>query len=160
MRQIFETEVFPNADPPSGQPMALSVFNLAYYPNEKGPYNYDVEATAVSSGIYEDGLLKNPASRWGGVMRKIESSDFEASNIELVEFWIMDPYVYSPNHPGGDFYFDLGNISEDILKDSRKSFENGLPVDYTNPINIDTTAWGRVPVQQSLVNAFVTSIGF
>ena len=50
-------------------------------------------------------------------------------------------------------FFNLGNISEDILKDSRKSFENGLPIDGAD-INIDTTVWGRVPTIQSLVNAF------
>ena len=49
-----------------------------------------------------------------------------------------------------------GNISEDILRDSRKSFENGLP---GSPIlqNIDTTSWGRVPTVQSVVHAFDNS---
>ena len=74
-------------------------------------------------------------------------------NIEFIEFWMLDPFLDNPNHQGGDLYINLGNISEDILKDSRKSFENGLPIDGSDN-NIDTTVWGRVPSIQSLVNAF------
>ena len=86
-------------------------------------------------------------------MREIETNDFEAANIEFIEFWMMDPFIDDPGSSGGDLFFNLGNISEDILKDSRKSFENGLPIDGAD-INIDTTVWGRVPTIQSLVNVF------
>ena len=65
----------------------------------------------------------------------------------------MDPFVEDPNQEGGDFYINLGNISEDILRDSRKSFENGLP-NSPEVKNVDTTAWGRVPTIQAVVNAF------
>ena len=96
-------------------------------------------------------------------MRRIETTDFESSNVEFIQFWVMDPFNAedgNPNHGGGELYFNLGNISEDILKDSRKSFENGLPtspIDYSTGANInlvDTTIWGRVPKVQALVNAF------
>ena len=29
---------------------------------------------------------------WGGMMRKLETNDFEAANIEFIEFWMMDPF--------------------------------------------------------------------
>lgn len=154
VREIHENEIFPNKETPAGIPTNIAVLNLAYYPQEKGPYNYDVDGQpSISSGMNADGTLKNPASRWGGVMRKIETNDFEAANIEYIEFWMMDPFVYDPTHSGGELYFDMGNISEDVLRDSRKSFENGLPTS-TDVTLVDTTAWGRVPLVQSYVNAF------
>ncbi|WP_461636514.1 T9SS outer membrane translocon Sov/SprA [Labilibaculum euxinus] len=154
VREIFEEEIWPNKERASGVPTNISVLNLAYYPEEKGPYNFDVDGQAgISQGMNPDGTLKAPESRWGGIMRKIETNDFEAANIAYVEFWMMDPFVYEPNHKGGNLYFNLGNISEDILRDSRKSFENGLPADE-NITLVDSTKWGRVPLVQSLVNAF------
>lgn len=155
VRYVPEREVFPNVDPPHGQPVNLAVFNLAYYPSLRGPYNYNVEPTSYSGGINEDGTLVDPASRWGGIMRKIETTDFEATNVEYIEFWLMDPFAEgSPNSgKGGKLIFHLGDISEDLLKDSRKSYENGLPVDDVVE-NVDTTVWGRVPSLQALVNSF------
>ena len=87
----------------------------------KGPYNFDTD-------LDENGRLNNPKERWAGITRKIETPNFENSNIEYIEFWMMDPYIYSQDEGmSGEIHFDLGNISEDILKDGRKSFENGLP---------------------------------
>ncbi|MRT92337.1 cell surface protein SprA [Ancylomarina sp. 16SWW S1-10-2] len=154
VREIYEEEIWPNKETETGVPTNISVLNLAYYPDEKGPYNYDVDGQAgISDGMNADGTLKNPESRWGGIMRKIETNDFEAANIAYVEFWLMDPFVYDQTHKGGDIVLDLGNISEDVLRDSRKSFENGLPTS-SNVVLVDTTVWGRVPLVQSLVNAF------
>ncbi len=157
VRLVRESEVFPNADPPNGQPMNLPVLNLAYFPEERGPYNYDVLPTGLSRGLAEDGNLLFPRSRWGGIMRKIESTDFEAANVEYIEFWLMDPFSEDSIHSGGDLYFNLGDISEDILRDGRKSYENGLPVS-AEVKNVDTTIWGRVPTLQALVNAFDNDI--
>ncbi len=153
VRPVRETEVFPNIDPPSGQPMNMPVFNMALYPSIKGPYNYDVRPTAVSFGINPDGSLREPQTRWGGMMRALDNTDFEATNIEYIEFWLMDPFAEDSLHSGGYLYFNLGDISEDLLRDGRKTFENGLP---TGPevLNVDTTIWGRVPTIQALVNAF------
>jgi len=89
-------------------------------------------------------------------MREILTSDFEAANIQYIKFWLMDPFVENPTHQGGDLYFNLGNISEDILRDSRKSFEHGLP-GSPDIKNVDTTAWGRVPTVQAVVHAFDNS---
>ncbi len=153
VREIFETEIFPFKESPSGIPTNIAVLNVAYYPQERGPYNYDTFAGGYSAGINPDGLLNDPASRWGGIMREIVTSDFEAANIQYIKFWLMDPFVENPNHAGGDLYFNLGNISEDILRDSRKSFEHGLP-GGPDVKNVDTTAWGRVPTIQAVVHAF------
>lgn len=151
-RQILTREVHPNKEIPAGQPTNITEFNLAFYPNERGPYNYDT-TSFYSSGLNPDGTLKDPQTRWGGIMRKLEATDFEASNIEYIEFWLMDPYIDNPNHRGGKLYFNLGDVSEDILRDGRKSFENGLPSTSTVE-DVDTTIWGRVPRLQAIVNAF------
>ena len=155
-REILETEVFPNKDPDPGLINNLPTLDLAFYPRERGPYNYETSGGDFSAGLNADGTLKEPRSRWGGIMREIQSSDFEASNVEFIQFWIMDPFNEqdgNPNHAGGDLYFNIGSISEDVLKDSRKSFENGFPVDGSNN-NTDGTIWGRVPTVQSVVLAF------
>lgn len=154
VREVYEKEIFPNKESPNGYPPVLSVLNLAYYPNEKGPYNFDTNGrTGISTGINQQGYLNDPETRWGGIMRRIQTNDFEAANIENIEFWLMDPFIYEQDHTGGDFYINLGNVSEDILKDSRKSFENGLPNTATAEL-VDTTVWGRVPLVQSIINAF------
>ena len=155
MREVFEKEIFPAKESPQGQPTNIPVFDVAFYPAERGQYNFDDGTSAFAAGINPDGSLRAPETRWGGIMRRLETSDFENSNIESIEFWMMDPFVYDTAgvHNGGDLYFNLGDISEDVLKDSRKSFENGLPA--TGLLNdIDTTVWGRVSTLQSLVNAF------
>jgi cell surface protein SprA len=147
VREVLETEIYKNRQSGTGFDNPLSVLNLAYYPQERGPYNYNYNE------VNDNGTLKNPEDKWGGIMREIQISDFENANVEYIEFWLMDPFVKDSLNPGGDLYFDLGEISEDILKDSWKQFENGLPA--TDSISlVDTTAWGRVPTTQAIVNAF------
>ncbi|MHC1708400.1 MAG: cell surface protein SprA [Bacteroidales bacterium] len=155
VRDVLETEVFPNKQSQNNIPMNLPVFNLGYYPADRGPYNYDVEGVpGISAGLNPDGSLKQPETRWGGIMRKIETTDFEATNVEYIEFWMMDPFTDDVDQTNsGQLYVDLGDISEDILRDSRKSFEQGLPTS-DNVINVDTTIWGRVPTLPALVHAF------
>jgi len=153
VREIYENEIFPNRESTSGIPTTISILNVAYYPGERGPYNFDAEPGAYSRGINSDGKLNDPGSRWGGIMREVLTSDFETANIQYIEFWMMDPFVENPEHQGGELYLNLGNISEDILRDSRKSFENGLP-GSADIQNVDTTSWGRIPTVQSVVHAF------
>ncbi|HEX7585387.1 MAG TPA: cell surface protein SprA, partial [Prolixibacteraceae bacterium] len=159
VREVFENEIFPDRETPVGLPTNIPVFDLAFYPQERGPYNFDTQSSVYSKGLNADGTLRDPASRWGGIMRQIQTSDFEAANIENIEFWMMDPFVNDPLNvsKGGDLYFNLGDISEDILKDSRKAFENGLP---TGPelANVDTTVWGRVSKLQMLVKEFDNNV--
>ena len=130
----------------------LTVLNMAYYPQERGPYNLDAD------NINPDGTLQNPEKRFGGMMRKIDQSDFETANVEYIEFWMLDPFIYDRQTTGGDLYFNLGEISEDILKDEKKFFENGLPIDGDTS-KVDYTVWGKVPKQQSTVYAFDNTAG-
>ncbi|MBN2747294.1 MAG: cell surface protein SprA, partial [Bacteroidales bacterium] len=154
VRQVLEKEVFPAKETANGYPSNIPVFNLAFYPTERGFYNYDVDGVSgISAGLDALGQLKQPETRWGGIMRQIETSDFEAANIEYIEFWMMDPFSEDQNSGGGQLYFNLGDVSEDILRDSRKAYENGLPTTEA-VVDVDTTIWGRVPVLQSLVDAF------
>ncbi|WEK19737.1 MAG: cell surface protein SprA [Candidatus Pedobacter colombiensis] len=147
VREIIEQEVFPFKETSTGQAYTLPTLDVAFYPNIRGPYNY------TTTGFNANGTLTNPKSRWGGLFRKIETTDFQALNIEYLELWVMDPNIYKPNSTGGDLYFNLGNISEDILKDGRKSLENGLPANG-DPNAYDETNWGRVPKLQPVVQAF------
>ena len=159
VREVLITEIYENKDIVNGQPSRLRTFDIGFYPSDRGPYNFDVNGVSgISAGMDSNGQLNSPDTRWGGVTRKIETNDFEAANIEFVEFWMMDPFLDNPNHQGGEMYINLGNVSEDILKDSRKSFENGLPIDGSDN-DIDTTVWGRIPSIQSLVNAFSNDDG-
>lgn len=161
MREVLEQEVFPNRQLPAGTPANIPVLDLTYYPAERGPYNYNPDLT-------DEGNLFDPEENWAGITRRITTTDFEASNIEIIQFWMMDPFfnasnsegvpatnVNSVNSTGGELYIDLGNISEDIQRDGRKFFENGLPKNLTDVAQeTDTTAWGVVPTTQSVVNAF------
>ncbi len=154
-RAVYEQELFPYKEQ-SGTELTtyMTVFNLAFYPSERGPYNYDVAgAEGYSHGVNEDGSLRSPETRWGGIMRKFDNTDFESSNYEYIEFWMMDPFIDNPNHEGGKLYFNLGDISEDILRDGVKFFENGLPADGSDD-DVEFTVWGRVPTTQLIVNAF------
>jgi cell surface protein SprA len=163
-RQVREQEVFPNREKDNNVEIPLAVLNMVFNPFQRGPHNYETFPTAFSAGLNPDGTLREPSSRWGGIMRRIETPDFEATNIEYIEFWLMDPFIdpdettqaNGPQEPmknGGYLYINLGDISEDILKDGRKSWENGLPTSAL-ATNVDTTIWGRVPVGNQIVKAF------
>lgn len=147
IREVTEQEVFPNKQIPTGQPNILSTLDLTYFPKERGPYNFSVDR------LNADGTFKDPANSWGGIMRRLETNDFEALNVEFIEFWMLDPFIDKPGSSGGDLYFNLGSISEDILKDGKESIENALPKDG-NVARYDTTAWGRVGTVPPLNNAF------
>ena len=159
MRQILVNEVFPNVNLPPGQLPNIPVFDISYFPTERGPYNFDLTPSNYTAGVDPiSGKLNNPQSRWGGIMRTLTTNDFEAANIEFIQFWMMDPFNEdSDNSTGGDFYINLGNVSEDLLRDGRKSFENGLPPDgdfVANSNALEYTEWGVVPNTQAIVNAF------
>ena len=148
-RSILQTEVFPNISVDFGQSY-LSTFDLAFYPTEKGPYNLEYRPGEMDAS----GHLLNPQQRWGGIMRALDVTDFEAANVAYIEFWILDPYINNPTDPGGEMYIDLGDVSEDILRDGLQSFENGLPYP-PNAAALDSSVWGYVPkFQQEITYAF------
>ncbi|MGA9588589.1 MAG: cell surface protein SprA, partial [Salegentibacter sp.] len=148
-RRVALNEIFPNTDVVQGQSQVVYTMDVAYNPGERGPYNYNPAAIGSNN-------LPNPEDNFGGMMRSINTTNFEQSNVEYIEFWVMDPFIYSENTGNsGDIYFNLGNISEDVLKDGRKQYENGLPQDGGNQ-NVISTVFGQVPSDQSLVYAFDT----
>ena len=154
VREIQVSELFPDKDMGYNETSTINALNLAFYPSERGPYNLDADQ------VNQDGTLQNPEKRWGGIMRKIDQSDFETANVEYIEFWMLDPFLEDTNkiNTGGDLYFNLGEISEDVLKDGRKFFENGIPLDGDQS-KVDSTVWGLVPKQQSTVYAFDNTAG-
>ncbi|MDZ7848826.1 MAG: cell surface protein SprA [Owenweeksia sp.] len=158
VRSIPVDEVFPNIQLEPSQPRNLQVLDLAFYPDERGPYNYVVrDEAAVADGMTSEGKLENPQSRWG-VMRELNSTNFEEQNIEFVQFWMLNPF-YNPEgnvdapSEGGDFYINLGSISEDILKDGQLAIENGVPADG-DLSKLDSTYWGYVPNVRPVVTTF------
>ena len=157
VREVYEQELFPNRETAYQESSEMNVLNVAFYPQERGPYNLDTNLNA-------DGTLRNPEKRWGGMMRRLDTSDFEAANIEYISFWLLDPFIYERMEgtlgvgTGGDLYINLGDVSEDILKDGKKFFENGLPIDG-DLSKTEETVWGRVPRDRSIVYAFDNAAG-
>ena len=156
VREVYTKEVFPNRDQSaySGVSSTLSILNLAYYPEERGPYNF-------TTSLDQAGHLTQPRNAWGGMMRKLDTNDFEAANIEYIEFWMLDPFIYTredgtASQHGGDLYFNLGDISEDVLRDGKKFYESGMPVDGSSTA---TSQWGKIPTQSTVTYAFATTGG-
>ncbi|MGF1534125.1 MAG: cell surface protein SprA [Bernardetiaceae bacterium] len=149
-------------------------FDVAYFPQERGQYNYN-------PNLGTDGLLPgNPENNFGAITRGINYNvDFDNINIQYIEFWVLDPFIDGENGQivtktpqglvtrqnnttGGFLYFNLGNVSEDVIPDSRHGFENGMPVSNdTTELRRKTalTSWGRVTRQQYLTNAFDAAEG-
>jgi cell surface protein SprA len=172
IRGIQRQEVFPNRDREVASTFEYT-FDLAFFPNERGQYNYNPNLRPNTDGKYFAPSV-DPRKNWGGISREIAfDTDFDNANIEYMEFWLMDPFIESNsdrnkiidgenppinNTTGGELILNLGNISEDVLKDGRYQFENGLPTP-SSPVNTDTTAWGRVTRTQYLTDAFDNSTG-
>lgn len=164
---INQREIFPNFTPQQqfGDTYA-QILDLSYNPTRRGPYNFDLPTgTPYSKGIDAGGFLRAPETRWGGIMRSLTTNDFQAANIEYIEFWLMSPYLDTTGTIGGNadaiggemdgyLYINLGSVSEDIMPDSRKFFENGLPGPNTKGRRATETTWGRVPLTQQITNAF------
>ena len=149
VREVTSREIFPGRELTYGESSTVQTLNLSFYPTERGPYNLDTD------NIDSEGNLLFPEKRWGGIMRKMDNTNFEQSNIEYVQFWLMDPFMDpdNPNQEGGDLYFNFGEMSEDILKDGLKSYENGIPIDGSDQY-LTNTVWGRVSTQNSLTYSF------
>ena len=160
-RSIIPQEIFTQQDQQVIN-TALPVFDVAYFPEERGPYNYN-------PNLISDGRLQNPETNWGGITRAITSDvDFDKTNVEYLEFWLLDPFIQGENGrvqdgvnntnntTGGELVFNLGSVSEDLIVDEQHGFENGLPDDGSDD-KVNVTEWGRVTQRQFLTNAFDNS---
>ncbi|MDN5215299.1 cell surface protein SprA [Fulvivirgaceae bacterium BMA12] len=161
VREVIPQEIFPRRSQQVINP-PLPLFNIAYFPSERGQYNYNPQ-------LNPDGSLPDPTGNWGGITRAITSEvDFDKANIEFIEFWMLDPFLPGENGrvidgienrnntTGGRLVLNLGSISEDMIKDNKHGFENGLPADGSDE-NIQLTPWGRVTTQQFLTEQFDNS---
>lgn len=148
-RQVRPQEVFPNLTTVVGNNQQRT-FDLTYSPTKRGPYNFQTDPAKLNP----DGTFSNPTENWAGIMRRTgTNTDFEASNFEFMEFWLMDPFIYNQGNDG-EMYLDLGRINEDVLRDNFRSFENGLPPDSADLSTIQESDWARVPVTNPPTNAF------
>ena len=164
VRRVKYEELFPAQDLDLTQSTVVRTLDLAFYPNQRGSYNYD------TNNLNGNGDFTNPQDRWGGITRALTTTNFEQSNVEYIQFWLMNPYEHysitneeglpvgvdpsDPSNQVGELYFNLGNISEDVLKDGRKMYENGLPENPLSTSNTAPTIWGKIPTNQSLLYAF------
>ncbi|HZY82553.1 MAG TPA: cell surface protein SprA [Cyclobacteriaceae bacterium] len=161
VRKVGPQEIFQFRDQTLGN-FNEQILDVAYFPSERGPYNYNPNLNA-------DGTLPNPASNWAGITTAIRSEvDFDKANVEYIEFWMLDPFINTtrgkvddgspearPNTTGGQLVFHLGSISEDLMRDGKHAFENGLPADgAATGTNVVKNQWGYVTNQQYLNDAF------
>ena len=141
VRQVYTNELFPQRTT-NITDVLTTTFDMAFYPTERSPYNFEYRTTEIDA----NGRLRRPANRWGGIMRAIDQTDFETSNLEYVEFWTQDPFIKNPNGKGGKLFINLGNVSEDVLKDGKRFYENGMNTPNI-PSDVDSSStWGKTPV--------------
>jgi cell surface protein SprA len=163
VRKVGPQEIFPFRDQTLGN-FNEQILDIAYYPAERGPYNYNTDLDA-------NGNLRNPQSNWAGIMTGVRSEvDFDKANIEYIEFWMLDPFITTErgkvddgtggtnNTTGGQLVFHIGNLDEDVIRDGKFGFENGLPPDGNHdPGNVTKTPWGYVTSQSYLNDAFANN---
>lgn len=150
VRDVEVRELYPYRVQQASHISYLSTLSLRYLPYERGPYNLS------TSRLGADGHLSNPQDSWAGITRRIDQSDFERAGVQYLEFWLMDPFHYNAHHQGGDLYINLGDISEDVLRDGYAFSESGLPL--TDDLSlVETTPWGRVPRGQTMSYTFDSS---
>ncbi len=144
--------------PTFAEQVPTSILDVSYFPSEPGMYNYNTDLTP-------NGLLKDPTKNFGSIMRGITfDADFDNANVEYLEFWMMDPFGAgiplstgeSVNTNGGKLLVQLGDVSEDVIPDSRFNFENGIKPDSVGAFQrryVNTT-WGKAPDVQFMVDGF------
>lgn len=154
-RRIYSRELYPETDIAVGQQTVINTLDLTYFPQERGPYNFNPAAAANNTFTPVEAT-----TNFGGIMRAINSTNFEQSNVEYIQLWVLDPYITEQTgsvdiQNTGKLVFNLGEISEDVLKDGRKQYENGLPGSGSSQQTY-STIWGKIPISQSLIYAFDT----
>lgn len=160
VRLVAQRELFPNKQLATAAESPLFTFDVAYYPSERGPYNFDTDgieniSKGIETGGDDLGKLREPKTRWAGIMRESPFKNFESTNVEFLEFWMMNPFNEENDTDEGELLFQMGNISEDILKDARQSYENSLPGPGDNTNGLVNTNWGKINnLHPIVINAF------
>jgi cell surface protein SprA len=77
-RRIFSEELYPLTDIAQGQSQVVNTLDLTYYPSER--------TITVQT-------LQLPRENYGGIMRSLNSTNFEQGNVEYIQLWILDPFV-------------------------------------------------------------------
>lgn len=139
-RRVKLRELFDQRDVMAGTNSYISTLDMTFYPQERGPYNVNPNATDTKS--------------WGAMMRPISVSNLKDSNVEYIEFWMMDPYADGKGGEG-ELLVHLGNVSEDVLKDGEMMYENGLP-HSNNGAQVVESKWGKTPQLNPILYAFDT----
>ena len=140
-RLVYTSELFPQTSTNITNTQTTT-FDIAYYPEELGPYNYEADPNKID----KNGHFTDPKSKWGGLMRALDQTDFITNNFQYIEFWVQDPFIKNPTSSGGKLYINLGDVSEDILKDGKRSYENGLNTPSL-PAAVDSSSvWGTTPL--------------
>ncbi len=140
-RRVQLNEIYTNLQQDVNTPSYLSTFDISYYPQERGPYNFNT-------------ALELPQSRWAGLSTALNVTNFESANIQYLEFWMMDPFS-DGDTSNGELVVHLGNVSEDVLYDNQLLYENGLPSSNTTN-TVENTNWGSQPTQLPILYSFTT----
>ncbi|MBE63498.1 MAG: cell surface protein SprA [Flammeovirgaceae bacterium] len=144
-----------------------TIFDIAYYPSERGQYNYNPNLTPETTASGEVvPVLSEPEKNYGAIYRNISTEqNFNANNIEYLEFWMLDPFISGANGvvhdglfeanntTGGQLVFNIGDVSEDFNNDGDRTFESGFPEDGDLSKKIQTE-WGYRPSESYLANNF------
>ncbi len=169
-RSFNQQDIFPNRQISPAEQSILRGLDVTFFPRQRGPYNFEIPDgytgtngrlsegfTSQTDPTSDEPLLNAPETRWAGFMKGLNTNDFEAANIEFVEFWMLNPYMDpgdgSPVSRAGEMYIDLGSVSEDVMRDSRQFFENAIPTGQGTGATVNTRL-GRIPVLPPVVNAF------
>ncbi|MEL7146814.1 MAG: cell surface protein SprA, partial [Bacteroidota bacterium] len=156
-RPFIPQELFPGRDRDVVQTNE-PLLDIAYFPRERGQNNYTTELT-------QDGLLPEAsATRNFGAITRANTvlTNFVQQNIEYIEFWLLDPFgdvvkdgLFNQRNTdsNGELIINLGDVSEDVLKDDRFAFEHGLP-ENGDLENTTQNLWGKVTDDTYLTDVF------
>ena len=120
--------VFPNREA-SSQERILQTLDLFFTPQQRGPYNYNMDL-----GAY----LDDPRAAWGGMTQRLSegNTDFTSKNIEFVEF-VFQPFPSGTDaDPDARLIVDLGRISEEVVPDNKLNTEDGLSTTEGGPVGV------------------------
>lgn len=142
-RRVQVRELFSTRDLTAGTPTYLNTLDLTFYPEERGPYN-----------LNPDWQAENTNDLWAGITRPLTITNLRQTNVEYIEFWMMDPYADGGNNSANaKLMLQLGNVSEDILRDGNMLYENGINQADNTP---EFTQWGKQPSDYPILYSFQT----